>query len=62
MTNIERWLLKVKLRQLGEEWDRRLQLEWMRGRPARQLARDYGLEPATVEAIIPRTLKKRASQ
>lgn len=59
MTRLERELMRLRMQRLGEEWDARLRLEWRHGRPAAQLARDYGLDPATVEVLIPRTLRKR---
>jgi len=59
MNATDRELLMSKMKRLGEEWDAHLRREWRSGRPAAQLARDYGLEPATIEALIPRNLPKR---
>jgi hypothetical protein len=62
MSPAERELVLWRLKRLGEEWDTRLRGEWLSGTPSVQIARLYGLELATVEALIPRTLPKRKAQ
>ena len=53
--------MRLRLGRLGREWDSRLRQEWLDGRPAALLARDYGLELETLDAVLPARLKKRKS-
>lgn len=55
----ERWFMECRLKRLGEHWDKKLRTQWLMGTPAAVIAREYGLELETVEAIIPRRLTKR---
>lgn len=61
MSPAERELMMLHMKRLGTEWDKRLRSEWLAGRPARWLAAEYGLELATIEALIPQQLTKRTA-
>ena len=56
---IERESTYLRLGQLGNGWDLRIRMMWTRGRTAKSIAEEFGLELATVEAIIPKRIKKR---
>jgi hypothetical protein len=59
MSKTEREAVRVRLFQLGKEWDSRLRREWLGGRPAAAIARYYGLELATLDAVLPAQITKR---
>ena len=61
MRRTDQEAMRLRLGRLGKEWDSRLRREWLDGRPAVLLARDYGLEPETLEAVLPVRLGKRKS-
>ena len=59
MSLVERETMRLKLRHLGRGWDKRLCQEWLDVRPAALLAHDYGLELATIDAVLPAQIKRR---
>jgi hypothetical protein len=59
MSHTEREAIRVRLLRLGKEWDSRLRKEWLDGRPAAAIAHHYGLEPATLDAVLAAQITKR---